>query len=498
MIRREALAAGFSGALGVALLAGLLYLGWRFSEALLAVSTPFVGGGAVALLLDPLVGRLQHGVRPLKGRRPPAVFLVFGLFLLGFVALLTFLIPALVGQAQTLTAWFSPATYTVRVSEDPTGGERILVAGQGETRYVARGLTNGVTYYFSVIPRTQEGGDLSPVTSRPVAATPMGPTTPVVEEDSPLVARPGDSEVTLTWRVPPGARSGLDRFRGQVDTWLKKNRKIGPITLPPSIDELTARYSGQVSSAFQQSASKIVAAVVGSVSSALSVVLVPIVTLTLLMDMTYLRRRTLFLLPEAQRERVARIAEDVGDVFSSYLRGMTRVCLAYMGVCTVALLVASFWFPSLRGYALLIGVVAGLLYAVPYVGLLGTLLLTAIVTLVSGAGTVALIVFLLIPIVLNQVFDNIITPRIVGGGIGLHPLLAMLALLLGATLFGLWGMLLAIPIAGSLQVILFRLFPRLAEPTPLVVVPPRAEPLPSEEREEAEEEIDSEDEPQLA
>lgn len=485
MIRRDALAAGFSGALGVALLAALLFLGWRFSEALIAVSTPFVVGGAIALLLDPLVGRLQTGVRPLRGKRLPAVLLVFGLFLLAFVALITFLVPALVGQAQTLTAWFSPAAYKVTVAEEPNAAPRTLVTGLTETRYIAKGLTNGATYYFSVIPTTSEG-ELKPIIDEPVAATPMAtvatvPTGIPEPTENPLVAASGDGEVALAWRVPPGARSGLDGFRAEIDTWLKKNRKIGPLALPNSIDELTSRYSGQLTAAFQKSASGIVAAVVGSVSNALAVVLVPIVTFTLLTDMTYLRRRTLFLMPEAYRERVARIAEDIGDVFSNYLRGMARLCLAYMAACTVCLLIASIWFPAMRGYALLIGVVAGLLYAVPYVGLAGTLLLTAIVTMVGGAGTTALLVFLLIPIILNQVFDNILTPRIVGGGIGLHPLLSMLALLVGASLFGLWGMLLAVPVAGSLQVILFRLFPRLAEPTPLVVVRPREEPLPSED-----------------
>ncbi len=497
MIRKEALAAGFSGALGVALLAGLLYFGKSLLEALLAISTPFVAGGAIALLLDPLVGRLQSGVRPLRGRRFPAVVLVFLLFLSGFVALITVLVPALVGQAQTLTAWFAPATYTVNIAEEPRGPQRTLASGITETRFVAKNLNNGATYYFSVTPRTGEG-EKPAVTDIPVAATPMAqPASPAPGDDAALIATPGDGEVSLAWRVPPGARSGLDGFRAQIDTWLKAHRKIGPVTLPPSLEDLTARYSGQLSAAFQKSASGIVATVVGSVSSALSVILVPIVTFTLLIDMTYLRRRTLFLLPPAQRENVARIAEDVGDVFSSYLRGMTRVCLAYMATCTVFLLIASLWFPAMRGYALLIGIVAGLLYAVPYVGLAGTLLLTAIVTLVSGSGTTALIVFLLVPIVLNPIFDNVLTPRIVGGGIGLHPLLSMLALLTGASLFGLWGMLLAVPVAGSLQVILFRLFPRLAEPTPAIVVPPRAEPLPSEERTE-ETELPDDEESQLA
>ncbi len=59
------------------------------------------------------------------------------------------------------------------------------------------------------------------------------------------------------------------------------------------------------------------------------------------------------------------------------------------------------------------------------------------------------------------------TPRIVGGGVGLHPVAALFALTLGGALFGLWGMLLSVPIAASIQAILFRLFPKLTTPTPL-------------------------------
>ena len=473
MFRREGFAAGFSGALGAATLALLLFLGWRFFEALVTISTPFVAGGAVALLLDPLVNLLQKGIRPLRGKRLPAVLLVFGLFLAAFVALITVAVPALVGQAQTLVAWFSPATYRVQMAQEPNTPMRPVQSNLAETRYTVRNLTNGVTYYFTVMAQDKDG-NATPVTPEPVAVTPMAETSEKssLESDgeAALRATPGDGEAVLTWRVPPGAKSGLDKFRADADAWLAKNRKLGPIPLPPSLDALTSQYSNQLTTAFQKSASGIVSTVVGSVSSVLSVVLVPIVTFTLLTDMSYLRRRLLFLLPEGSRENVARTASDVGEVFSGYLRGMTQVCVAYMAAATVALFIASIWFPPMRSYALLIALVGGLLYAVPYVGFVGVALLASVVALVSGAGTGAVLTFVGVLFVLNQTFDNVITPRIAGGGVGLHPLLSMLALLLGASLFGLWGMLLAVPVAGSIQVVLFRLFPRLAAPTPLVVV----------------------------
>ena len=65
------------------------------------------------------------------------------------------------------------------------------------------------------------------------------------------------------------------------------------------------------------------------------------------------------------------------------------------------------------------------------------------------------------------------TPRVVGGGVGLHPVLALFALVIGGELFGIWGMLLSVPIAGSVQVILFRLYPE-TDPADPAAVPARA------------------------
>jgi hypothetical protein len=70
-------------------------------------------------------------------------------------------------------------------------------------------------------------------------------------------------------------------------------------------------------------------------------------------------------------------------------------------------------------------------------------------------------------LVVNQTFDNVIAPKVVGGGVGLNPVLAIFSLTLGGCLFGFWGLLFSVPIAASIQVILFRLFPKMTKPTPV-------------------------------
>jgi hypothetical protein len=144
---------------------------------------------------------------------------------------------------------------------------------------------------------------------------------------------------------------------------------------------------------------------------------------------------------------------------------MVQVSLLYGVVATAALLLMSIFAPGIRSYALLVGVVAGVLYAVPYVGFLGTALLTLIVAVIGHIPMTWVGAEIGLLFTLNMVFDNVVTPRIVGGGIGLHPLLAMLALLLGASLFGLVGMLIGVPVVGSLQALLIKSFPKLSAPT---------------------------------
>ena len=256
---------------------------------------------------------------------------------------------------------------------------------------------------------------------------------------------------------------GPVKLQRSVDAWLAENRSIGPLKLPASLQDVGARYSEQISTALKSSSSRVAELIVGSFTRLFSTLLIPILTFYLLMDLDRLRARLLHLLPERLRAEFVTTAHDVAGVFGGYIRGMAQVSLAYMVVALVVLGAAGIAFAPMRGYVLLISVIGGLFYIVPYIGFAAVALLTIVVGVVAGAGTVAIGSFVVALMILNAAFDNIVTPRIVGRGVGLHPLLALFAILFGAASGGLWGMLLAVPGAGSIQVVLIRLFPRLSE-----------------------------------
>jgi predicted PurR-regulated permease PerM len=552
MVQREGFIRGFSMALGAVVLALLLFVGWRLLQATMAIITPFVVAFVFALLLNPLVTRVERKWG--RGKRGPAVGVVFLGFLLVFTALIGFLVPNLIAQTSRLVRFFSPITYRVERAPMDGGLWRPVASDLAATNYTVTKLDNGKSYQFRVVALDSDDNtfELPPVVATPSErssdqrdadkdkdrqepkpdATPAAVSTPApippitdTTSEEPTMARPismvaspaasptpmpspnpsapsptvpgtgtnlqkspdnvttavmtiapgtiaafpGDREIRLVWKPPADVKSGFERLRADVDAWLLSHRKIGPITLPPNIATLQTQYSAQLSSALQEGSKRLAGAIAGSVSTLLTVIVIPIVTFYILNDIVRLRARFLMMLPIKTREQFLQTADDVGEVFGNYLRGMLTLAVLYGIVAMVV-----FFVLDLRGYALLLGFVAGIAYPVPYIGPLITSFLGAVVSLATGHPyTHALIVVGVIQ-VQNIIFDNFLVPRVVGKGVGLHPLTTVFALFLGSQLFGLWGMLLSVPIAASIQQVLYRLFPKLTEPTPVALMRPHA------------------------
>lgn len=260
-------------------------------------------------------------------------------------------------------------------------------------------------------------------------------------------------------------------LQSYTDKFLTVHKKIGPFKLPGTFQTITTQLSDKASSYVQEAGGKVVGFLVGSATVLIQFILTLIIAFYLLVDIDRLRARLLFLSPEGWRAKISQMGGDIGGVFSDYLRGLLIVCALY-GVTTIALLYGlSIFHHTLVQYALLVGAAAGVLYAVPYLGSFSIALVTFVVAFMAAAadhqsGLAFGGVALLGTLVLNQIFDNVVTPRVIGGGVGLHPVLALFSLVIGGEMFGLWGMLLSVPIAGSIQAILFSLYPRLTQPTP--------------------------------
>ena len=191
----------------------------------------------------------------------------------------------------------------------------------------------------------------------------------------------------------------------------------------------------------------------GSSSSAVlslltSLLLIPVVMFYLLRDWEVLLAKLDGLLPRHWHARLHAIAAEVDGVLAEFLRGQLSVMLL-MSVFYAA----GLWLAGLE-FALPIGIVAGLLVFVPYLGMvLGLLLATLAALMQFGLGGDLLWIWGVFAA--GQLLESmVVTPWLVGDRIGLHPLAVIFALMAFGQLFGFFGILLALPLAAVLLVLL--------------------------------------------
>jgi len=195
-------------------------------------------------------------------------------------------------------------------------------------------------------------------------------------------------------------------------------------------------------------------------SKAIWVILIPIITLFLVADIGTLKQRSLLLVPAKSREQTAEVATSIGHVFGAYVRGLVTVAIIFGLLCGIVL-----WMWGVP-YAAILGAAATVLSLVPYIGVFSTVVIASLVELVhqlsitDGNPITALWVALSI-IAINQITDNLISPKVVGRAVGLHPAISILSLLIGGKLFGLAGMVLAVPVAASIRIVILELRPEL-------------------------------------
>lgn len=202
--------------------------------------------------------------------------------------------------------------------------------------------------------------------------------------------------------------------------------------------------------------------VLGVAASQLMLMLfVPLLMFLILLDMEQFKRRSSNWIPPSIRASTMSIMSDIGQVFMKYLRGVTISVVSYMVVMSVVL--------TLLGipYSLLLGVIFGAVYLIPYLnGIICFLTITIVTGLSNNThnwffhfdsswsfGVTMALVYL----VCHLIFDNMVYPRLVGGSVGLHPVVSMFVIFSGGALFGLVGMIIAFPLAGAVKVILERL-----------------------------------------
>jgi predicted PurR-regulated permease PerM len=187
------------------------------------------------------------------------------------------------------------------------------------------------------------------------------------------------------------------------------------------------------------------------------IVIVPVLAFYALTDFHLIYAKGLLLIPREHRSAVQGVVTALTGVFARYVRGLIALCT--LNAIATSMVLSLFQLP----YALVLGLIGGILYAVPYVGSVLNLALIGLLALVttSPARVLAILIVLILQ---NQVlFDQLITPRILGRQVGLHPIVTIIALMSGNAIAGPFGMLFAVPLAACVQFLVIQCIPKLAQ-----------------------------------
>jgi predicted PurR-regulated permease PerM len=151
------------------------------------------------------------------------------------------------------------------------------------------------------------------------------------------------------------------------------------------------------------------------------------------------------ILPPERRATVRALVAELANVFGAYVSGQVALC-----VITGALIYAFSAFAGLR-FALLLGILSGIAYAVPFVGQIFAHLLATLLAAPQGGAEILWVNAIVFTVA--RVSDNLLVPRIMSKNVGISPIVVMFAVFAGGELFGLPGLLLGIPAAAMVMVL---------------------------------------------
>jgi len=235
-------------------------------------------------------------------------------------------------------------------------------------------------------------------------------------------------------------------YANQIQEYIKLWQKnYSKVDIPESIRVITDDTIKQVENYLIEIFKNTAQAFVYFFTKIFDIILAPILAFYLLKDFDQIKEWFLKLIPAVGRKDIINLGQQMDKILKSFLRGHLFVALLVGGLTALGLSIIGMEF------ALVLGLIAGVFNIIPYFGpLFGIIPAVSLALLQSKK--MALYVFIIM-FIIQQVEGNIISPKILGKSTGLHPLVIILALLAGGHLFGIVGMIIAVPLTGILKVL---------------------------------------------
>ncbi len=385
---------GLALALLAALAVGLVWGLGQVLSILAPVLWPLAVAGVLSYLLDPVVDFIEHRA----ARRARAIIIVFALALAILAALFGSIVPQLITESSRLSAKIPD--YSSRMAK------RIEHWASNPPPWVEKFLERG----------TGGGG---------------GESSPAPSEQNP--------SSTATNSLPSSASAGA------------KN----PSLLAGSLDSGTLQSAaGRLAASLQQIGSWLFSRAISALGVLAGLALIPVYTFYFLLEKRGISSRWTDYLPVADssfKTELVFVLNSINNYLIAFFRGQVLVA-----ICDGLLYGLGFLIIGLP-YAVLIGAVAIILTMIPFVGAIVTCCSALLIAVVQFGDWLHPLLVLAVFGCVQTLEGLVISPRIMGGRVGLHPVTIIIAVMAGTTLLGgLLGGILAIPFTAALRVVLGR------------------------------------------
>jgi predicted PurR-regulated permease PerM len=236
-----------------------------------------------------------------------------------------------------------------------------------------------------------------------------------------------------------GLQNWLDGLQGWISDHLGRNS-----LLPPGYGDLKTLFADRLSNTLNNSLASLSNILIGTFTAAFVFISALVLSSFFVFRGEHVGDSFFDLIPQRRRAGAKALAREMGDVFGAYVSGQAALCAITGLLIFAGTLVIGFKF------ALLLGILSGIAYAVPFIGMIFAQVVAAILAAPQGGQMVlwvSVIVF-----VVARVSDNLLVPKIMSDSVGVSPIAVMFATFAGGELFGLPGLLLGIPAAALFKV----------------------------------------------
>lgn len=256
----------------------------------------------------------------------------------------------------------------------------------------------------------------------------------------------------LVTQLPEYSKETIDFFN---DLYNKYTSNIE--NLPPElqgIKDVVSENINRIQTILISSVNGLMNSIINMFSKIIGLIIIPVLTFYFIKDKELFKRKMYLAIPKKFRADSVRVSREIDSVLARFIRGQMIIALFVGVTTTIGLLIIGI------DYALLIGLMAGIANFVPFFGPIIGIIPAFLFALLDDP--MKIIWVLILFAVIQQVESNIMAPKIVGDSVGIHPVVVILALLVGASTMGIIGMLLAVPIAGVIKILTSFIIEKLA------------------------------------